>query len=194
MRKKLAGVIAAIGILSALLLSGCGGGNSADVLTNDKLFKSNSIDTYYKYDANGIKVLKITGKPFLAVRYLKVEPDKATDCFFGFYDVLQEELIAGTAHEAEISAGEVTYNTNFAFPLGSKIVRPFNFGHKDTFTDSGNIVTVKENNNTEWKFTLNDQSVKAATVVTGEAFKTGNPGFASDGGFFNAINAILNQP
>lgn len=194
MRKKLAGVIAAIGIVSALLLSGCGGGNSADVLTNDKLFKSNSIDTYYKYDATGIKVLKVTGKPFLAVRYLRAAPEKATDCFFGFYDVIQEELIAGTAHELEISAENVTYYPNFAFPNGTKIIRPFNFGPKDSFTDSGAIITVKENNNTEWKFTLNNQSVRDTTRVTGEAFKTGNPGFASDGGFFNAMDATPSQP
>lgn len=194
MIKKLTGFITAIGISSALLLSGCGGGNSADVLTNDKLFKSDATATYYKYDATGIRVLMITGKPFLAVRYLRAEPEKATDCFFGFYDVTQTELIAGTAHELEISATDVTYYPNFAFPNGTKIVRPFNFGPKDTFTDSGAIITVKENNNTEWKFTLNDLSVKAATSVTWEAFKTGNPGFASDVGIISAMAAILSQP
>ncbi|MFA4837542.1 MAG: hypothetical protein WC749_15920 [Dehalococcoidia bacterium] len=194
MRKKLTGFIASIGMLAALLLSGCGGGNSSDVLTNDRLFKSDSISTYYKYDANGIRVLKITGKPFVAIRYLKAEPEKATDSFFGFYDVTQEELIAGTAHELEISAGDVVYYPQFAFPSGTKIVRPFNFGHKDDFNDSEFTITVKENNNTEWRFTLNDQSVKATTTVAGQAFKTGNPGFASDDGIFTAMVAIPIQP
>lgn len=194
MRKKLTGIIAAIGVLSVALLSGCGGGNTSDVLSNDRLFKSDAVSTYYKYDANGIKALKITGKPFMAIRYLKAAPEQAIDSFFGFYDVIQEEMVVGAAHETEISAGDVTFNANFAFPIGTKIVRPFNFGQKDSFNDTEFIITVKENNNTEWKFTLNDRSVKNTTGVTGEAFKTGNPGFASDGGIFTGMNAIPTQP
>lgn len=194
MTNKLTGFIASVGILSALLLSGCGGGNSADVLTNDKLFKSYSTSTYYKYNASGTKALKITGKSFIAIRYLKAEPEKAVDSFFGFYDVTQEALITGTLPEPEILAGDVTYYPNFAFPASTKIIRPFNFGQKDTFTDSEFIVTVKENNNTEWKFTLNDRSVKATTRVNGQAFKTGDPGFDSDGGIFKAMDATPSQP
>lgn len=196
MRKKLAGCIASGGILAALLLGGCGssgGGSIVDVSTNDKLFKSYSTGTYYTYDANGTRALKVTGKPFLAFRYLKSAPEQAVDCFFGFYDVTQQELIAGTAHQPELTAGDITYYPNYNFPNGTRIIRHFNFGPKNTFTDSNPIITVKESN-TEWKFFVNNPSVKAVTRVTGQAFKTSNAGVDSEGGVFKAMDATPLQP
>jgi hypothetical protein len=193
MRTKLTGVIAAIGVLSAVLLSGCGGGNAADVLTNEKLFKSYSTSTYFRYDASGNQSLKVTGKPFIAMRYLRIDPKQATDCFFGLYDVTQQELIAGTAHETEIAAGDVAFNSNFAFPPSTRIVRQYSFGSKSKFDDSNPSITVRQND-TDWIFTLNDSSVKNTTRITGKAVKIDNSGVDSAGNIFKAMDVTPSQP
>lgn len=196
MRNILMRVIATLGVLSAVLLSGCGGSggsDAADELTNERLFKSYSTSTYYRYDANGNQSLKVTGKPFIAVRYLRVDPKQATDCFFGLYDVTQQEIIAGTVHENEIGSADIPFDSHFAFPLNTKIIRQYKFGSKDNFVDSNSVITVRENN-TNWFFTLNDSSVKETSRITGTAIKINNFGVDSEGNVFKAMDATPTQP
>ncbi len=116
-------------VITALFLGGCG-----DDLTRDKQFKSNSSVTLYRLNSHNQRALMVTGKPFMIVKYLKIDNQSATDCYFGLSDVVESDIagVESIPHDTFLRPSDIESNQSFNFSADSSIILPVDWNNKRT--------------------------------------------------------------
>lgn len=163
-------------LLSLLLLSGCGS-RVSDELTAHKSFKGYTTNTYYKLNSNGVRALKVTGRPFMIVKYLKVDSEYAADCYFGLSDVKQFDLGVSPAVAPDtnlLKPADIESSSQFNFPANSNILLLVDWEKKAITRDRGNDFffdkTLSDDSTKRvesWELTFDSDSVKRSATVKG---------------------------
>ena len=114
-------------------------------------------NTYYRFNYNGERAVAVSGKPFLVVKYDRVNHN-VYDIEFGFSEVTQKIIDAGGIYEPTLDASSIDYQKKFDLksPVALLVNWPitaWGLGsiQNGVFDKSGYTFTF-EDGNTSWTF------------------------------------------
>ena len=158
-------------VIPALFLGGCG-----EDLTRDKHFKGNSAVTLYRLNSHNQRALMITGKPFMIVKFLKIDSQTATDCYFGLSDVAESDIagVESIPHDTFLRPSDIESNQSFNFSADSPIILPVDWNNKRTTDNRDTRFSFEyypsghsDKRIEKWEFIFENKEIDNAAFVSG---------------------------
>lgn len=131
-------------LLSAAFLAGCGSGSGTSTGADKEdtgavgyqYWRGDIPNSYYVLNIYGERARKVSGKPFMVVKYDKVSL-QITDCEFGLSEVSQEAVTnpsnLAAAPEPTLDASTIDYHTKL--DIKSPVVLLAGWGSKSTIAN-----------------------------------------------------------
>ena len=174
MRKK-STILNALFVFSLLFISGgCGGGNGSDGTTTDntgpisyKYYQGSIPNSFYVLNIYGEKARKVTGKPFMVVKYNNINLD-ILDCELGLSEVTQTSVSNPSNFPAppEPTLDAATIDYHSIFGLQGPVVLLVGWYSKSGITNGSQMFSFKKGSspggvgyNEQWSFSYNNASM-----------------------------------
>jgi hypothetical protein len=129
-------IVASLIVATSVLSQGCAGGGDDGTSSGPvgyELWKGSIQNSYYALNMYGQRASKVTGKPFMVVKYDNITLE-ILDCQFGLSEVTQENVPSdfGVAPEPTLDASTIEHHSELG--LVGPVVLPVGWSSKSSLT------------------------------------------------------------